>query len=77
MYELSGFKFKWESDGEREGVGEGWGIYFLLFRAPHQRNSFPTECFLFTRCSTPFAQTLHFLHGALIARCVGVNCIDF
>ena len=25
------------------------GIYFLLLRAPHQRNSFPMECFLFPR----------------------------
>ena len=33
------------TDGERRGCG---GIYFLLLRAPHQRNTFPTECFFYT-----------------------------
>ena len=47
MYELSGFKFKWESCGEREGV---WENLFLTFKGASPKEQFSHGMFFSSLC---------------------------
>ena len=55
MYELSGFKFKWESDGEREEV---WGNLFLTFEGASPKEHFSHGMFFFQQQQPSLPPTL-------------------